>query len=271
MSFADANTFFPAALGKQVDIRFSPAFAAAHFDKTDFDAVVLSELPEGKACFFGKDQGLDPDADKLKDISRSDQGDVCVPASEVSVRFTPQAADGAPPVPFYATDKKACSWSWLKGKDIGLWAERCTLGSGTWTVAYDEKNDWFTLNTNDSEPYPVLRQFRKNAGDPPDALLPSLRKAGLIPDDDECKFQPSDSGNPPKGWTLWEIAPVGKKKEAFDALPDDEVPDPPCGELGYAVDYIGFFMIPDAHKDRMIHVDLGQDGTMFDPFSVTVY
>src|SRR5438034_7872758 len=83
--FTDAQTYFPSALGKQVDVRFSDGFAKTHLDKTDFDALILSELPDGKACFFGRDKGLDPDAAKLKDVGRSDQGDICVSVTEVSV------------------------------------------------------------------------------------------------------------------------------------------------------------------------------------------
>jgi hypothetical protein len=269
--FTDAATFFPPALGKQVNVRFAETFAAGHLGKTDLDGVTLSELPDGKVCFFGHDQGLDPEDPKLKDVARADQGDVCVGRGDVSVRVTPQPVDGAPPVPFYATDKKACAWNWLKGKDIGLWAEKCSFDTGTWSVVYDEKNDQFTLSVDGSDPYPVLRQFHKKAEEGPEALLPMFRQAKLIPDDNECQFVPAENMNGPAGWSLWEIVPVGKKKEAFDALGDDEVPEPPCGDVGYAVDYVGFFMIPDAHKDRVIHVDLGQDGTLFDPFTVTLF
>jgi hypothetical protein len=269
--FTDANTYFPPALGKQVDVRFSDSFVKAHLAKADFDAVVVSELPDGKVCFFGRDQGLDPDDAKLKDVARANDGDICVDRADVAVRVVAQQVDGAPPAPFYATDKKGCSWTWLKGKDIGMWTESCKFDSGVWTVAYDEKNNLFTLNVEGSDPFPVLREFRKKPDENPDALLPELRKAKLIPDDEECRFQPSADNHGPQGWSLWEIVPVGKKKEAFDALPDDEVPEPPCGDVGMAVDYVGFFMIPDAHPDRVIHVDLGQDGTMFDPFTVTFF
>ena len=269
--FDDASVFFPSALGKQVDVRFSAAFTAKHLGKTDFDALVLSELPEGKACFFGKDQGLDPEDAKLKDVSRADQGDICVARGDVSARVMAQDAAGAPPVPFYATDKKSCAWSWKTGAGIGVWTEDCKFDTGNWSVSYDAKNDLFTLNVAGSDPYPVLRQFHKKPAEGPEALLPELRKAGLIPNDNECQFAPSTEQTGPAGWKFWEIMPVGKRKQDFDAQPSDEVPDPPCGDIGFAVDYIGFFMTPDAHPDRVIYVNLGQDGTMFDPFTVTLF
>ena len=269
--FNDTQTYFPSALGKQVDVRFSDSFAKTRFDKADFDALILSELPDGKACFFGRDKGLDPDDPKLKDVGRSDQGDICVPVSEVSVRYVPKPVEGAPPAPFYATDKGACAWNWKTGKGIGLWAEDCKFDSGSWTVTYDEANDLFTLSVDGGDPYPVLRQFHKGATEGPEVLLPSLRKAGLIPDDNECQFAPSTDQKGPTGWSFWEIDPTGKRKQAFDASPDDEIPDPPCGDVGLAVDYIGFFMIQAAHPDRVLYVNLGQDGTMIDPFTVTLF
>lgn len=271
IGFDDAAAFFPSALGKQIDVRFSDAFTAAHFGKADFDGLILSELPDGKACFFGRDQGLDPDEAKLKDIARADQGDVCVPASEVSVRFTPQEVAGAPPSPFYTTDKEHCGWSWKTGAGIGVWTEDCKFDTGTWAVSYDAKNDLFSLSVDGGDPFPVLRQFRKKPQEGPEALLPAFRKAGLIPGDTECQFAPSTEQKGPAGWSFWEIAPVGKRKEAFDAQPQDEIPEPPCGDVGYAVDYIGFFMISDAHPDRVLYVNLGQDGTMIDPFSIALF
>ena len=65
--------------------------------------------------------------------------------------------------------------------------------------------------------------------------------------------------------------PTGKIKEAFDAQVQLEVPPPPCGEVGYAADFIGFFMVHKDHPDRVVFVNLGQDGTMIDPFSLTLF
>lgn len=269
--FDDPGTYFPPALGKQVDVRFSDAMTATHFASADFDGLVVSELPDDKVCFFGRDKGIDPADEKLKDIGREEQGDICVPRSEVSVRVTRQQSTGAPPPPFYSTDEKACGWNWKTGRGIGVWTEACEFESGSWSVDYDGEKDVFSLSADGGEPFPVLRQFHKKADEGPEALLPGLRTAGLIPDDSECQFAPSTEQKGPPGWTIWEIAPVGKRKQAFDASPPDEIPDPPCGEVGHAVDYVGFFMIPESHPDRVLYVNLGQDGTMFDPFTIALF
>ena len=264
----DPSLYLPAGLGKQVDVRFSEAFAKGRLAKTDFDGVVMSELPAGQVCLFGRNQGLDPDDAKLKDVARADQGDICAPLADVSVRVKAQVVADATPVPFYGTDKTKCTWAWKTGKGIGLWSEDCKFDTGHWSVAYDEAADQFTLSVDGGDPYPVLRQFRVEKGQGPDSLLPALKAKGLVLDSGECHFAPYTEQTMPKGWAAWNVVPVGKLKQDFAALPKDDVPEPPCGDLGMTVDSIGFFMISAEHPERILHVDLGQDGTMFDPYSI---
>ena len=264
---SDASINLAAALGKQVNVRFSDGFVKGRLAKADFDGLVISDAPEGKLCLFGKEQGLDPEAKAMAGFGRKDEGDVCVPRQDVTIRVTPQDVTGAPPVPFYSTDKKSCAWMWKTGNGIAVWTEDCTFDTGRWTIKYDAENDWFALEANGEDPYPVLRQFRKAGG--PQALLPDLKAKGLVLDDKECVFAPSTDQIPPPGWTAWVVVPTGKRKANFDALPEDEVPDPPCGDLGMAVDFVGFFMVQKDHPDRIVYVNLGQDGTMIDLGSVT--
>lgn len=259
-----------AALGKQIDVRLSEGFAAGQLAGRDLDGVTVSELLPGKLCLYGKGRGLEPDAPALQAfLNPGGGGDVCVPLSEVSVRVPPHAAEtGAPPPPFYATDRKACSWLWRKGKGIGLWTEQCKFDTGLWDVVYDAAQDHFSLRVDAGEPYPVLRQFREAEGAV--ALLPALKAKGLVLEDAECVMaRVSDQPTPP-GWAAWQVVPTGKRKEAFDSVVQIEVPEPPCGELGYRVDLIGFFMAREDRPDRVLYVNLGQDGTMIDIASITL-
>ena len=137
-------------------------------------------------------------------------------------------------------------------------------------MTHDEAEDWFSLSADNGDAYTVLRQFHVAAGEGPDALLPSLKSRGLIRDSADCQFAPATDQPVPAGWTAWEVMPVGKLKQDFDARPQDEVPDPPCGEIGMTADSIGFFMVRKDHPDRVLHVNLGQDGTMIDPASITL-
>jgi hypothetical protein len=258
-----------AALGKQIDVRFSESFAKGRLASPDIDGVIVYELPPDKVCLFGQGKGLEPDAPELAAFANPNGGgDVCVPLADVSVRLPPvQTEAGAPPAPFYATDRKSCKWVWRQGKGIGLWTEQCQFDTGLWDVVYDADRDLFSLRVDAGEHYPVLRQFREAKGAA--ALLPALKSSGLVLDDAECVMaQVADQPTPP-GWNAWQVVPTGKRKEAFDSVVQVEVPEPPCGELGYRVDLVGFFMAKDAAPGRVLYVNLGQDGTMIDIASIT--
>jgi hypothetical protein len=138
-------------------------------------------------------------------------------------------------------------------------------------VSYDAAGDSFVISASGTDPIPVLRQFHKKPEEGPDALLPQLRAAKLIPDDDECKFTPGEPSQNFGTWTTFDIVPLGKRKAAYEASPTDEIPEPPCGEVGLAVDFIGYFMIDSTHPDRVIYVNLGQDGSFFDPYSISLF
>lgn len=257
-----------AAYGKQVDVRFSGDFAKDRLAKPDVDGVIVYGVTADKICLYGQGKGLEATAPGLAAFASPDGGgDICVPLAEVSIRVPPHdPVEGASPVPFYATDRAACNWVWRQGSDLGLWTETCKFDTGLWGVTYDEKSNLFALRVNDGEPYTVLQEFREPGG--PAALLATLKRQGLVFDKDECQMAQVDDQPAPEGWTAWQVVPTGKMKEAFDKQVQVEVPDPPCGKLGFDVDSIGFFMVSKDHPDRIIYANLGQDGTMIDLASI---
>jgi hypothetical protein len=257
-----------AALGKQIDVRFSDGFAKDRLDKPDIAGVIVYGLRDGKLCLFGQGKGLEPTAPALAAfVSPDGGGDICVPLADVSVRVAAhEPVAGASPVPFYATDRAGCNWVWRQGKDLGLWTETCKFDNGVWAVTYDGADDSFVLRHNDGAPYTVLRQFRA-AGGPP-ALLAALKQQGLVLDSAECVMAKVADQPAPAGWSAWQVVPTGKLKEAFDKEVQEQIPEPPCGKLGYAVDSVGFFMVKDDAPDRVLYANLGQDGTMIDLASI---
>ena len=48
------------------------------------------------------------------------------------------------------------------------------------------------------------------------------------------------------------------------------MPDPPCGDYGVNPDGISYFLTDSAHPDKVIYLNRGQDGTLFDPATLTI-
>ncbi len=267
----DKSIIAKAVEGKQVDLVFSGSAKEKYFPDALYEGFTVSELDDTQFCFYSNADGPNVDDAKFKDIARPDKTDLCVSRDEVSAKYDNTDVAGAPPQPFFHSDTKNCKWVWKTGKGIGLWTEDCKFDADSWTVTYNEADDSFGQGTGKDDQYAVLRQFHKNADESPDVLLPALRKAKLIPDDDECKFQISKDETLTPHLKVYDIVPLGKRKAAYEAVPDDELPDPPCGDVGLAVDYEAYWVIDDRHPDRVLFVNLGQDGSMFDPYSITLF
>jgi hypothetical protein len=183
------------------------------------------------------------------------------------------AAPVQPPKPAAsAVDPKHCTWEWKTGAGIGVWTERCALDTGLWQLKFRDDLPGFALTIDGEDAGAVIHVFTKPADKDISAILPELRKRGFIPDDNECVFQTAgDYAGKPRGTqSFLEIVPTGKRKAAYDATPNDEIPDPPCGDYGTDPDGIRFFLADSAHPDRIVYLNLGQDGTMFDATTVTL-
>lgn len=169
----------------------------------------------------------------------------------------------APPMPVWSSVPGNCSWVWREGRDTALWTEDCHV-NGHRAVAYDEALDRYVTTIDDKPDITVLQQFRVAGG--PQALAPKLKAEGLLKDTAECQMMPvtDQPGLAPEGWTAWQVRPTGALKQAFDKEVQEQVPEPPCGRLGYAADTVDFFMVKDGVPDRVFFVDLGQERAMLD-------
>jgi hypothetical protein len=267
----DPNIIARAAMGKRMELVFSPMIRAKYFPSEEALSAFVTEIDDKKICFTGPNfDEPRPDDPRFKEIFRLGQADVCVSRSDASVRYDAREVIGATPQPFFNTELSSCKWVWKTGHGIGVWTEECNYGAVSWSVTYNAQEDYFAYGTGKDDRFPVLRQYHKAAGENLDVLLPELRAKKLIPDD-ECRFETIKDEPAPPHQQLYHIVPFGKRKAAFDARPGDEVPEPPCGELGTFVEYDAYFVIDDRHPDRVLYVNLGQDGTMFDPFSISLF
>jgi hypothetical protein len=180
------------------------------------------------------------------------------------------SAVAAPPQPTTSTDPDRCRWEWKTGSGLGVWAERCELDTGVWEIRGDPGLPGFVLTIDGIDDVAVLQDFRTPPGADISAILPELRQRGYIPDDGECVFKPADIGPAAKTVAFFDIRPTGSRAAAFEATPEDEVPDPPCGDYGWSTHGVRYFMTDSRFPDRVVYINTGQDGLMFDPATVTL-
>lgn len=193
----------------------------------------------------------------------------------------PANAQQQPPMPTHSTSESDCTWVWLTGAlpmggSIGVWTERCELRTGLWELEYAADLPGFRRTIDGEDRTPVIHVFAKPAEAGIDAILPELRAKGLMPNDDACVFAPASewtlmsAGPMPRTQAALEIVPIGARLEAIEATPDDEVPEPQCGDYGSSTHGTRYFVTDTRHPDKVVYLDLGQDGMMFDQSTVTI-
>lgn len=170
----------------------------------------------------------------------------------------------APPMLGWSSVPGKCNWVWREGRDTGVWTEDCHVNSGHRAVAYDAALDRYVTTIDGKPDVTMLRQFREAGG--PVALAAKLQAEGLLSPTAECRMTEVTDvpGLAPQGWTAWQFVPTGALKEAFDKEAQQQIPEPPCGPLGYRVDTVSFFMVKDDAPDRVFFVDLGQESAFID-------
>lgn len=188
----------------------------------------------------------------------------------VLVLVPPAAAAEPPPQPAGSTDPTSCRWEWKEGGGVGIWAERCALETGVWEPRFEASLPGFVLTIDGEDQETILQVFSKPAVGDVSAILPVLRARGYIPDDEDCVFEPDEDRSVAGTRTFFVIMPVGARKQAFDATPEDEVPEPPCGEYGWSTHGVRYFLTDTRFPDRVVYVNIGQDGTMFDEGTITL-
>lgn len=180
-----------------------------------------------------------------------------------------------PPEPTTSAIPGQCAWEWVEFSGLGVWAEKCNA-NGVYQVVARTDPPQLVL-TVDGEPVAtVVQAFDKPVDAPIDAILPTLRSHGYIPDDDECVFAPASDatlmtiGPQPRTLAFFEIVPAGARLAALEATPADEVPEPQCGDYGSSAEGVRYFQTDTRHPTKVVYVNLGQDGTMIDPRTITL-
>ena len=181
----------------------------------------------------------------------------------------PARAADRPPMLHQKTDP-VCEWQWLEGRGVGLWAESCKLRTGHWHLTWEHEMPGFSLWVDDQRQGMVMQMFTLATGRTIDALLPELRSRALIADTDDCVFQPAAMRPVPRTIQQFEIKPVGEALKRFQATPKDEIPEPPCGDYAWSTHGTRYFQTDQRHPGKVVYIDEGQDGTFFDPRTITL-
>lgn len=180
-----------------------------------------------------------------------------------------------PPQPTTSVDPAKCTWEWKTVGPLGVWAEKCAL-NGLYQIEQRVDLPGFVLTVDGGDPVTVLQMFEIPGEADVTSVLTELRRRGYIPDDDQCAFVPASTetlatiGPAPRTRAFYEVVPTGARLDALEATPDDEVPEPPCGEYGWSTHGTRYFMTDTARRELIIYVNLGQDGTMIDQTTITL-
>lgn len=173
------------------------------------------------------------------------------------------------PMPTSQTAAHGCRWVWRQGDDIGLWSQACDLKSGRWRVEWRHKSRSFELLRNGRRVETVVRLWPIDEDQGLVELARRLKTAGLVPDDEKnCQFVPQAVRPDVRTRAQFVIKPLAMDVPAVTE--SGEVPEPPCGELGASTHGIRYFVTDLRFPGRVVYVNEGQDGLLFDPSSITL-
>lgn len=167
-----------------------------------------------------------------------------------------------------SVDAAQCRQQVLRLDGLVIDTSDCRYATGHWRVEVEPALPGLALWRDEERVDTVVQLFAKAPTDDITAILPALRSRGDIPDDDDCRFVPEAVRPTVRTIALFEIRPFGARLQRLQATPADEIPDPPCGAMGWSTHGVRYFMTDLRRPDRVVYIDEGQDGTQIDPRSI---
>jgi hypothetical protein len=162
---------------------------------------------------------------------------------------------------------KGCQWEKVSDATVGLeaWVETCEYG----TRKIDHTLQGHSLSEHYSDggvPYAVVDVLDLGVGETPDAGMKRLfaeRTSKAVAG--RCRLAEYRGDKPPSGVKRYTFVPDPAYQKELDAKRDpNEVPDPPCGDWGFAPDGIQYFEVHQGPARRILFVRVGQDVPLFD-------
>jgi len=184
-------------------------------------------------------------------------------------------ADGKPS----RAAQKGCKWEQLSDSNLGLeaWIQQCDFGFRKVTLYVKGNALMQHFSDGGGADDKLIETFSRQEKETPEAAVKRVF-AEHTPDKSlvaRCRLEPYRDEDPhapraPAGVKRYTFQPNAALKKELDAKQDPgDIPEPPCGEWGYAPDGIQYFEVQgDAHK--ILFVRVGQDEPPFDERTLQV-
>ena len=170
--------------------------------------------------------------------------------------------------PSRAADK-GCAWEKIDDKALGLaaWVERCDYGFRKINL-YVKQNALMQHYSDGGEDEALIEVFDLKDGETPEAGVKRIF-AEHTPDKDlvaRCLLKAYSDEPVPAGRKRYTFKPTAALQKELDKKTDPgDIPEPPCGDWGYAPDGIQYFETqPAGGARRIMFVRAGQDEPLFD-------
>ncbi|HVZ30333.1 MAG TPA: hypothetical protein VG839_08060 [Asticcacaulis sp.] len=182
-----------------------------------------------------------------------------------------KAPEAPKPQQYMADTFKGCTWGEVRGKTLSIWSYACGPDSSHIHLVADDTLPGFGLVGDGGEPgvqtyTPVIRTYAKEASAPIDAILPEIRKLSPGPHTDTCTLQaaadPLDPDHSKR--KLFQLAPTGAAKTAWDKAEQTGDGTPPCGEMGVSFAGDRLFEVMADDPARVVYIDYGSEVQIFD-------
>ncbi|MDZ4776894.1 MAG: hypothetical protein SGJ23_08930 [Alphaproteobacteria bacterium] len=179
-------------------------------------------------------------------------------------KVEPAVVHAPEPVQVMRDTFASCTWGEVKGAVASIWSYACGPGYGNVHLAADDALPGFVIESTDPAAPGrriALRLFDKPAEAPIESILTAVRAASPGAGTAACVLAPrvAEEGMPPS----YVFTPEGAAKVAYDAaLAGDEIPEPPCGDLG--VSHVGDRSFRVIAQDKVAFIDFGSEIQIFD-------
>jgi hypothetical protein len=160
-----------------------------------------------------------------------------------------------------------CRWKKISEAKLGLaaWVQECDYGFRK--IDFVVQDHALAERFSDGgEPGPVIRLFDLRPRETAEAGLRRIFAAETDPAvAKRCVLAPYEPASKRRDVKRYTFVPDAAYRKELDAKQEDGIPEPPCGELGEAPDFIQYFEVqPKSGARRVMLVILGQDTPLFD-------